>query len=215
MGQKLLKDIKAVGFDVDGTLYKSTVEMSEWIGRAIIVQGAKRMGREQTDFEEEFLTRKETLRGSTSTLNAMGLNGEEIFAWIWDNIPLSQFVKKDEKLRDMLLELREKYRLYLLTNGSREKVLPKLEIMGVDPSWFELKVYCYDEGWVKPEPAPFLFVVETMGLDPEEVAYVGDRVDVDVEAASAIGMRTILVGGESELATVSCPTIYDVAKILR
>jgi len=45
----------------------------------------------------------------------------------------------------------------------------------------------------KPDPAFFVKVVELMGCQPEEVAYVGDRVDNDVLPAAAAGLVAIHV----------------------
>ena len=40
----------------------------------------------------------------------------------------------------------------------------------------------------KPDPAFFARVVEAVGIPPEKIAYVGDRVDNDVGPALAAGM---------------------------
>ncbi|HEX5588732.1 MAG TPA: HAD family hydrolase, partial [Candidatus Limnocylindrales bacterium] len=45
----------------------------------------------------------------------------------------------------------------------------------------------------KPDPAFFTRVAEALGLDPSEIAYVGDRIDNDVRPAAAAGMRAIFV----------------------
>jgi HAD superfamily hydrolase (TIGR01549 family) len=45
----------------------------------------------------------------------------------------------------------------------------------------------------KPEPAFFAKIVELMGRRPEEVAYVGDRVDNDVRPAAAAGLVAVHV----------------------
>ena len=45
----------------------------------------------------------------------------------------------------------------------------------------------------KPDPAFFGRVADELGLAPAEVAYVGDRVDNDVEPAAAAGMAAIFI----------------------
>ena len=49
--------------------------------------------------------------------------------------------------------------------------------------------------WAVEKPAPAFFdrVVEEAGADPAEIAYVGDRVDNDVEPALAAGMVAVHV----------------------
>jgi FMN phosphatase YigB (HAD superfamily) len=46
----------------------------------------------------------------------------------------------------------------------------------------------------KPHPRGFLHACRRWGLDPAEVAYVGDRADVDLAGAEAAGMPGYLVG---------------------
>jgi HAD superfamily hydrolase (TIGR01662 family) len=49
-------------------------------------------------------------------------------------------------------------------------------------------------GVAKPEPAFFARILELLGHpDPASVAYVGDRIDNDVEAAAAAGMRAVWI----------------------
>jgi HAD superfamily hydrolase (TIGR01509 family) len=45
----------------------------------------------------------------------------------------------------------------------------------------------------KPSPAFFARIVEEAGLPPEQIAYVGDRVDNDVQPALAAGMVAVHV----------------------
>ena len=51
------------------------------------------------------------------------------------------------------------------------------------------------EGWgvEKPDPRFFERVVAELGLEPEEVAYVGDRVDNDVVPAAAAGLVAVFI----------------------
>jgi len=45
----------------------------------------------------------------------------------------------------------------------------------------------------KPSPAFFERIVAELGLPPQAIAYVGDRVDNDVEPAAAAGLRSVFV----------------------
>jgi HAD superfamily hydrolase (TIGR01549 family) len=51
------------------------------------------------------------------------------------------------------------------------------------------------DGWgvAKPDPAFFAKVIDAAGLEPKQIAYVGDRVDNDVLPARAAGMCTFLI----------------------
>ncbi|MFE6767768.1 HAD family hydrolase [Streptomyces fimicarius] len=50
-----------------------------------------------------------------------------------------------------------------------------------------------DWGASKPDPEFFVRVAEVVPAEPEEILYVGDRVDNDLRPAVAAGMRTALV----------------------
>jgi FMN phosphatase YigB (HAD superfamily) len=57
----------------------------------------------------------------------------------------------------------------------------------------EVDVLASSEGWgvEKPSPGFFARISAESGLPPERIAYVGDRVDNDVEPALAAGMVAV------------------------
>ena len=56
----------------------------------------------------------------------------------------------------------------------------------------------------KPSPAFFERIAAELGLPPEAIAYVGDRIDNDVEPAAAAGMCAIFVR-RGPWAWITCP----------
>lgn len=52
------------------------------------------------------------------------------------------------------------------------------------------------QGWglSKPDPAFFRKIADELGLEPDEVLYVGDRLDNDVLPAQGIGMHAAFIG---------------------
>lgn len=210
----ILKNIKAIGFDVDGTLYTSPPEMSAAVGRILIEKAARELARDPDELAEEYLAKRDELRSNTLTLNSFGLDGQKIFQEVWDGIALEKYVSRDNKLMQFIAKLKKKYRLFIISNGTGSQIERKLTHLGLDYHDFEPRIYCYDQNWVKPEPAPFLAAIESLELRPEEIVYVGDREDIDVEGASEVGMRTVFVGGRSNKATVSIESVYDIVSVL-
>lgn len=212
-----VKNIKAVGFDVDGTLYHSSEAMSIAVGKILIERAAKELARDVDELAEEYLSRRDEFRSNTLTLNSFGLDGQKIFQAVWDDIAVEKYVIKDPKLVEMMAKLKKKYILFLISNGTGAQIERKLSYLGLDYHDFEPRIYCYDQGWVKPEPAPFLAAIEALELRPEEIVYVGDREDVDIEGAKAVGMKTILIGHPSSYAQgsqdASCENIYELAQL--
>jgi FMN phosphatase YigB (HAD superfamily) len=81
------------------------------------------------------------------------------------------------------------YRLGLAGN----QPVPAAEVlrqMGI-----EFDMVATSEGWgvSKPDPAFFARIARELGLPPDEIAYVGDRVDNDVGPAHAAGMVAVFV----------------------
>ena len=68
----------------------------------------------------------------------------------------------------------------------------------------------------------FEFGLKKMGLKAEEVIYVGDRVDRDIEPAKELGMTTIRIlkgkykdmEGESDYTVTKLPEIVDIVRNL-
>ena len=89
-----------------------------------------------------------------------------------------------------LEELRSRgYRLGAAGNTTRE-VEDALRRCG-----FEFDSVGSSEGWQVWKPSPLFFgrVVEAAGCPPEEVAYVGDRVDNDVVPAATAGLVSVFI----------------------
>jgi FMN phosphatase YigB (HAD superfamily) len=64
----------------------------------------------------------------------------------------------------------------------------------------------------KPHPAGLAYACQQWGLPPAEVLYVGDRVDVDVRAAAQAGLPCAIVGARQSAAAdfVGIPRLGDI-----
>lgn len=81
------------------------------------------------------------------------------------------------------------YRLGVAANQPAE-VAEVIRALGID---FELVGMSVAWDLHKPDPAFFARIAEELGLPPEAIAYVGDRVDNDVRPAAAAGMLAVFV----------------------
>lgn len=57
--------------------------------------------------------------------------------------------------------------------------------------YFEAVVVSGDLGYVKPHPAPFLKMLETLAIEPDRAVYVGDNWLADIRGAKGLGMAAI------------------------
>lgn len=213
MGQKLL-GIKAIGWDVDQTLYQTPAAIDAWIPEQLILAVAEHLKESTEDVAPRYMAKLAELTSNTETLNSFGLDGQQVFQRLFDDLPLEKYLGHDEKLMAMMNRLSKKYRLFIISNGTERQVRRKLSMLGLVPDDFAPLICCYDHpGWNKPAPAPFLAALEELGLAPEEVAYVGDHPEKDAQAAIGVGMKGILVGSKKGTADVVLATVYDVEQL--
>jgi phosphoglycolate phosphatase len=82
-------------------------------------------------------------------------------------------------------------KLGLATNDAEEPATAHLRQVGIAP--FFHFVSGFDSGYgAKPDPGPLLAFARTQGLEPKNVAMVGDSLH-DLIAGRAAGMRTVAV----------------------
>lgn len=84
------------------------------------------------------------------------------------------------------------YRHAILSNSSTALQERRLTTLGLRDRFEAL--LCTDEiGCAKPDPSAFLIACDILGLRPGQVAYVGDRLDVDALGARDAGLHGIWI----------------------
>ncbi|MFI8105115.1 HAD family hydrolase [Streptomyces sp. NPDC086023] len=83
----------------------------------------------------------------------------------------------------------------VLSNSSYANQDPKLRALGLRDR-FEVLVCAAELGLAKPDAGSFRAACEALGLPPGEVAYVGDRLDVDAEGARDAGLLGVWLDRE-------------------
>jgi putative hydrolase of the HAD superfamily len=89
-----------------------------------------------------------------------------------------------------LLNLKDKYRLGVISNGLAIKQWEKLIGLGIH-HLFDVVATSEELGFEKPQKEIFLFAVEKLGLSPAECMIVGDRLDTDILGGNIAGMKTV------------------------
>lgn len=208
-----LSHITFLCFDVDGTLYRNVPAVWEAIQQKVLFAVMEKTGWDEARTERELLMRYERLGSTTKVLDEIGIDGQTFFSNVFDDIDLSGAIAVDVRLRELIERLSQTYRVGIVSNGSSTAITKKLLAVGLTPSQFDPIIATYDIGVPKPDPAPFLKALELARVSPEESVYIGDKEENDVLGAKAVGMRTIMVWGESREADLSIPTIYELEKI--
>jgi putative hydrolase of the HAD superfamily len=115
------------------------------------------------------------------------------FAWLWYE-PLSKLAKTEPKIKETLISLKGlRLKLGILSNtfvnaNSLEKHLKQLGLL----DFFSVRMYSYQFDFRKPDLRIFKIAAERLGESPENILYVGDRIDKDIEPSLKAGFVPVL-----------------------
>jgi len=209
----VLRDVKHLLWDVDGTLYKSKPDLLEAIQHEIYVRIAMGLSIPYEEASRRFLALYARLGGATATAVELGLDRRLIQEAV-ESVDKTKYLKPDHRLRDIFEETLRDFTHIIVTNTSRRGTIRTLEILGLSPRIFQGIVTADDVVRSKPDIEPYMKALDMTGSAAHQHVSIGDREKVDVLPAKMLGMKTIFVWGTSEVADVSVPTIYDVPSVL-
>ena len=141
----------------------------------------------ETLFDETGIWERAAATAQTPAFTVMGILGGlaargEHHGKVWELLgverPISNFEPSELALRSRDLRVGA---VGNTPEAVEEFLRPHVDFVGSSACW----------GVEKPDQAFFRRVVEEAGIDPTEIAYVGDRVDNDVEPALAAGMVAV------------------------
>ena len=100
--------------------------------------------------------------------------------------------------KDCLSALHERFRLALVSNGSKRRVPGELRRFGLD-SFFEVVTLGGVKEELKPSPVLLERTLRALKLSPQNAVYVGDA-PADIQAARKAGVLSIAIARGSVLA---------------
>jgi HAD superfamily hydrolase (TIGR01509 family) len=206
--------IRAVIFDVDGTLYRSAPVRSGMVRRLLLHAVLQpRRGLRDIRRLRAFRDAQELLRGAPEAPDLDALQVEHARRVCGGT---SQDVRNcvDEWMSRRALDLVRAAAMpglaatlrELRAGGLRLGVFSdyppdeKLAALGI-ADLFDAVACAQDRrvGRFKPDPKGLEVVAADLGTTPAETLYVGDRIDVDAEAAARGGFPFVLLGGSGPL----------------
>ena len=124
---------------------------------------------------------------------------------------LSRVVECPPHHRPLLAELRRHYRLAVVSNFDYSPTCHAiLEREGI-ASLFETIVISDEVGWRKPRADIFQEALRRTGVEPHHTLFVGDRIDIDVVGAHAVGMDAAWINpGREPLPPGIAPPSYEI-----
>ncbi|GAB4182944.1 MAG: HAD family hydrolase [Geothermobacteraceae bacterium] len=199
--------VSAIVFDLDGTLYTNaellaeierTAELLVARGRGVSPQAARRtMNRARRRIAD--------LEGREPTLSRvcmeLGIELRDLHRTFEEMVRPEQYLVYDPVLQALLEGLREHCPLYLYTNNNLLLTQKILALLGIE-NLFE-RLFTIEYAWrPKPDPEVLEMVLGEIGGPPDEVLFVGDRDQVDLEPARERGLPTLLVSETADLLQV-------------
>ena len=197
--------IKAILFDVDDTLYDLSLPFKETFweifpGESIDLEGAFLASRKYSDMiydrslkgeismEEMYIYRL----GNAFRDYGKIIDGETALRFQSVYEKKQQAISMTEDMERLLEALAGKTTLGIITNGPSEHQRDKIRALAVE-RWIPMERIWIsgDLGVGKPEKGIFTAAQTKLGLEPEEICYVGDSYGHDMVGAGSVGWKTV------------------------
>ncbi|MBS3107252.1 HAD family hydrolase [Candidatus Woesearchaeota archaeon] len=193
--------IRHIWFDVEGTLTPRKPDFDAAYDAFRYRVYAEVTGRPVSDgLKREFDRLYERHATTSAVFTSLG-KPSGFWQEHYETLDLSGLYDRDERVPATLEWLRRTVPISCFTNLSQRGIDSSLAFIGARREWFTYVLSGDDVPERKPAVAGFHEMVRRSELPPEEMMYVGDRVNVDILPAKAVGMQTCLVWGASKEAT--------------
>lgn len=196
--------IKAIVFDLDGTLYQED-RLGEEVNRSAIHYVADLKG--ITPPEAEALleaTRAADDVGGTLSRAVVALGGtlQELHKRFAADCHPERLLKPDHRVRELLQLLSTRFQLHLYTNNNRDLSGRIMRQIGVDDLLD--RVFTIEDYWIpKPDRRIIEDILAKIGCRAQETLFVGDRYRVDLAVPESMGCSVFEMKTTEDLLTLA------------
>jgi putative hydrolase of the HAD superfamily len=191
--------IRAVLFDIDGTLYDRDAAMlsladeqyAVFRGRMPAVDKSVFVARLLDIDDHGYRLRSEVYGRLAEEFGLDNTVAVELERHFWQEYARRCDVSDDTRITLETLRSAGK-KLGVISNGQTTWQMTKLEGLGL-VSCFDTVLISESEGIRKPDPRIFHRAVERLGVAPDEAMFVGDQPQVDAEGAHNAGLIGVWV----------------------
>ncbi len=189
MGKNVVKNIRAIAFDLDGTLTDSAGGLADALDQALTVKGLPTAGKERVavwvgngaDIMVERALKWATVEFTPELHHEI----RELFDKFYKTTVTTGSTLFPH-VKETLAELaKHNLPMAIVTNKPTPFIAPLLESLGIS-EYFSLVLGGDDVKQKKPHPAPLYLTMGMFGLHKEELLFVGDSRN-DILAAQAAG----------------------------
>ena len=195
----IIKNLQVIGFDLDNTLYDQSQFMFSFFHKAAL-DLSQRLGMPAADIEESFVN---VWKFRTSyypylfdeSLEKIGVNDPNILKALVASFRSHRTsLLLFEGAREMLGFLKERYMLFMITDGHKRTQENKIESLQIREYFSEIIITGeHGKDWTKPSPLAYACVMKRLGGDAKNYLYIGDNPHCDFFGAKSIGMMTVRV----------------------
>jgi putative hydrolase of the HAD superfamily len=134
--------------------------------------------------------------------------------WLWYE-PLSRCVRTEPNLRETLARLQQRgLKMGIVSNTFVNACALNRDLAQRNlGDFFEFVYYSYEFARRKPRQEMYRAAIETLGLAPREIIFVGDRLDTDVKGAIEAGMIPVLKITEKNMNKKTPPGVLRISSL--
>jgi putative hydrolase of the HAD superfamily len=206
--------IKHVWFDMGGTLFRETPEFDEAHDTLRYKAYAEIVNEPDIEKAKQGYMELYKKYGSNSAVFSSLGKQSDFWQLTFDNLDLASVLKPDPVISSTLEKLSNMIPISVFTNFKPEKIDNVLDILGIDKEFFTHMISGDDVTDRKPALEGFHKIIQLSGIPADQILYVGDRVDVDIKPAKAVGMQTCLLWQSSPEADYSTNDFAEILKFI-
>lgn len=127
--------------------------------------------------------------------------------FLWKSSRL-ELLSLSPQIRDLLTQLRSRYKLLLLTNGDTQTQREKVETVGCE-EFFDAVVVGGEHAEQKPHVSIYKLCFKMLGVEAQDCVMVGDTLDTDIQGGINAGVRATVWISSTEGAVADGPVKAD------
>jgi putative hydrolase of the HAD superfamily len=171
---------------------------------------------EQQEFRKlEALAPEYRKQSWTRGLKAVGVDDAELGARLAEQFPAERRSRPIvyEETFEVLKQLKSKYQLLLLTNGSPDLQKEKLDGVAELIPYFDHIVISGEFGKGKPDASIFEHSMKLLGITAEEGVMIGDKLTTDILGSNTVGMKNMWINRHGATRTDEIIPAYEIANL--
>uniref|UniRef100_UPI0036D9308D phosphoglycolate phosphatase n=1 Tax=Photorhabdus sp. RM322S TaxID=3342825 RepID=UPI0036D9308D len=193
MANKVLKGIRAIAFDLDGTLVDSAGGLADALDQALLAKGFPAPGKERVAVwignGADIMVERALTWARVELTTQLHQETRELFDHFYKTT-VTTGSQLFPEVKVTLAELaKHNLPMGIITNKPTPFIAPLLDSFGIS-EYFSLVLGGDDVKKKKPHPAPVYLTMGTFGLRKEELLFVGDSRN-DILAAQTAGCPCI------------------------